>query len=314
MSLQQDITLSMLNRLLRQTPRIRKGTDAVYFCPKCHHYKRKLEISLVTGKYNCWVCGFSGLNFGSLLKKLNAPREYYESIGEIKKIAPKHILENLFEEPKEIEEIHNLPEEFQPLYDSNSKSIQRKHALNYLKNRGVSDIDLYRYNIGYCSEGDYKNRVMIPSYDIDGNLNFFSGRDFFNKSWLKYVNCDFTKNVIGFEMLIDFSDEVTLVEGSFDAIAVRKNCIPLFGKTLSQKLKIKLLEKMPPCVNILLDNDALKDSIRICDFLVKNGIPTKLVRLDEKDPSVLGFEKTWQYINQTKLITFDKLFNIKINL
>jgi len=304
----------MLNRLLRQTPRIRKGTDAVYFCPKCHHYKRKLEISLVTGKYNCWVCGFSGLNFGSLLKKLNAPREYYESIGEIKKIAPKHILENLFEEPKEIEEIHNLPEEFQPLYDSNSKSIQRKHALNYLKNRGVSNIDLYRYNIGYCETGDYKNRVVIPSYDINGNLNFYSCRDFYESSWLKYVNCKFSKDIVGFEMLTNFNEEITLVEGAFDALAVRKNVIPLFGKTLSNILKLKLLIFRPPVVNVLLDNDALKDAIKICEFFIKNDINTRLISLNEKDASVLGFEKTWQYINNAKLLSFEELFKLKINL
>ena len=315
MSLQQEKILTTLNKVLKQTPRLRKGgIQAMYYCPNCKHYKRKLEILLTEGKYHCWVCGFGGMNFGTLLKKLNAPRECYEMVGEVKKIKVKDTFNNFFNTKEQsINNVNTLPDDFKPLYEHNN-STEYKHALNYIKTRGITDCDIYRYNIGYCSEGDYKNRVMIPSYDIDGNLNFFSGRDFFNKSWLKYVNCDFTKDVIGFEMLIDFSDEVTLVEGSFDAIAVRKNCIPLFGKTLSQKLKIKLLEKMPPCVNILLDNDALKDSIRICDFLVKNGIPTKLVRLDEKDPSVLGFEKTWQYINQTKLITFDKLFNIKINL
>ena len=82
--LQQEKILNTLNKLLNQQPKIRKGTDAVYFCPKCHHAKRKLEISLTTGKYHCWVCGLSGMNLGTLLRKLNAPSEHYEILGEFK--------------------------------------------------------------------------------------------------------------------------------------------------------------------------------------------------------------------------------------
>lgn len=312
MSLQQDTILSVLNKVLHQVPRIRKGTDAVYFCPKCHHYKKKLEVSLLTGKYNCWVCGFSGLNLGSLLKKLNAPRECYGLIGEIRKTVPKNALENLFAEQKEVEEIHCLPDDFIPLYENGSKSVIRKHAMSYLKKRGISLVDIYRYNIGYCEKGQYKNRIVIPSYDVSGGLNFYSCRDFFDISWLKYVNCEFNKNVIGFEMLTNFSEEITLVEGAFDAISVRRNAIPLFGKTLSDALKLKILIFRPPVVNVLLDNDALKDAIKICGFLLKNDITTRLITLTEKDASVLGYEKTWEHINNSKILEFTDLFKLKI--
>jgi len=315
MSLQQEKILSVLNKLLKQTPKLRKGgTQAMYFCPNCKHYKRKLEILLTEGKYNCWVCEFAGINFGTLLKKLHAPKESYEIVGEIKKIKTQNEFDE-FLNPSEEEEtsIKSLPENFKFLSEHN-KSIEYKHALHYLKSRGITECDIYRYNIGYCDAGAYRHRVIVPSYDIDGNLNFFSGRDFFDTSWLKYVNCDFTKNTIGFEMLVDFTDEITLVEGVFDAIAVRKNCIPLFGKTMSEKLKLKLLENRPKSVNILLDNDALKDSIRNCEYLMKNGVEVKLVELKEKDPSVLGHDKTWEYINQTKILSFDDLFRYKMNL
>jgi DNA primase len=314
MILQQELILTTLNKVLRQTPKIRKGTDAVYFCPKCNHYKRKLEVSLITGKYNCWVCGFSGLNFGSLLKKLNAPHECYEAIGQIKNKKVTHELWDLFEEPYSIQEIHNLPSEFKSLCDKNIRSIEYKNAINYLKQRGVTEIDIYRYNIGYCETGDYKNRIVIPSYDSNGFLNFYSCRDFYNNSYLKYLNCEFNKNIVGFEMLVNFTEEITLVEGTFDAIAVRKNVIPLFGKTLSDALKQKILQYSPPVVNVLLDNDAFKDSIKICEFLIKNGINTKLVMLEEKDASVLGFNETWEYINKTKLLDFETLFKLRINL
>ena len=86
MLLQQEQILSTLNEVLNQIPKIRKGTDAVYYCPICKHYKRKFEVSLTTGKYNCWVCGFSGTSYKTLLKKLNAPAKCYVSIGEFKKV------------------------------------------------------------------------------------------------------------------------------------------------------------------------------------------------------------------------------------
>ena len=83
---------------------------------------------------------------------------------------------------------------------------------------------------------------------------------------------------------------------------------------MSRQLKLKLLENDVPIVHILLDNDALKDSVKICDFLIKNSIPTKLVMLDGKDPSVIGFEKTWQLINSCDTMDFEKLFKLRINI
>jgi hypothetical protein len=117
-----------------------------------------------------------------------------------------------------------------------------------------------------------------------------------------------------FELFINFEQPITLVEGPFDAIAVKNNCIPLFGKTMSKQLKLKLLENDVPMVHILLDNDAIKDSIKICEFLIKNSIPTKLVMLDGKDPSVIGFEKTWQMIDSCDTMDFEKLFKLKLRI
>ena len=70
----------------------------------------------------------------------------------------------------------------------------------------------------------------------------------------------------------------------------------------------------PPRVNVLLDNDALEDSIKICEFLTKHDIPVKLVQLDGKDPNVIGFEKTWQMIDATDTVDFERLFKLKITI
>jgi len=105
-----------------------------------------------------------------------------------------------------------------------------------------------------------------------------------------------------------------LVEGAFDAISVRNNAIPLFGKTLSNKLKSALICNTVKKVNIVLDNDALSDSIRISEFLLKNNIETRLVKLDGKDPSEIGFAKTWELINDTPVLDFELLFRSKLSI
>jgi hypothetical protein len=306
--LKQDLIISTLNKVFHQTPKLRKGTDAVYFCPVCKHYKRKLEVSLVTGKYNCWVCNFRGLSYRSLFKKLNAPSEAYSALGEFEtyKFSSTYSNDEEPERPK-------LPDEFKQMAVPSKDKVYYK-AIQYLKERNVTKCDILRYNIGYCDTGLYANRIIIPSYDADGNVNFFSARDITGYSYAKYRLSGYSKNIIGFELFINFEEPITLVEGQFDAISVRKNAIPLFGKGLSKKLKARLLESDVPRVNVLLDNDAHEDAIEICRFLVKNEIPAHLVKLEDKDPSILGFSKTWEYINNSPEMTFKSLLHHKLKL
>lgn len=311
--LKQETILATLNKLFNQTAKIRKGTDAVYYCPQCHHYKRKLEVNLTTGKYNCWVCNFSGLSFRSLFKKMHASPAYYAVLGEVEHMRTenKEWEVHLEEETQEVIEYNQLPEEFKPLaIPSNDRNYQT--ALKYVLSRNITKYDILRYNIGYCDSGYYQHRIVIPSYDAEGKLNFFSARDYLGLSGHKYKLCNFSKNMIGNELLVNFDEPITLVEGQFDAIAVRRNAIPLFGKSMSKKLKIRLLQSDVPKVNVLLDNDAQSDAIKLCQFLIKNDIPTHLVKLEEKDPSILGFEKTWEKINKTTRFEFDDLIKMKL--
>jgi hypothetical protein len=126
--------------------------------------------------------------------------------------------------------------------------------------------------------------------------------------------CDGSKDIIGFESMVDFNHEITLVEGVFDAMSVKYNAIPLFGKTLSKKLKLKLISSGTPRVNVLLDNDALSSSLKICEFLIQNGINTHLVLLDGKDPNELGHNITWQSIRNSVKINESSLYRFKLKI
>ena len=311
MSLEEKI--SLLNKVLKQKARIRKGTDAVYFCPKCKHHKRKLEINLETGKYNCWVCSFSGRSLVSLLKKLGAPKQYYSTLDVPIRRPRENSIESIkieFHQPDVIVDLPTLPHEYRPLHIfDNTRSY--RDAVGYLIGRGVTKNDILRHRVGYCPDGIYRNRIIIPSYDRNGDLNFFVGRSYYN-SQLKYKNTESSKNVIGFESTVDFNQELTLVEGVFDAISVRYNCIPLFGKNLSQRLKSELISCPPPVVNVLLDSDAFVGATKIVEFLMKNNIPTRLINIGKKDPSVIGFEETWRIIRKSDILDFESRLAMKM--
>ncbi len=291
-----------LTKLFKHKPSVQKGGEEVlFFCPNCKHYKRKLNINTNSGYYHCWVCNFSGKSFSTLLKKLNAPREYFDLLC-------KHKVKH--DQLKKSEVKLMLPDTFKPLYKS-SADIEYKHALSYCFKRGLTSHEIVRYNIGYCLDGNFRNRVVVPSYDDNGNLNFYCGRDFY-ESKMKYRLCESTKDIIGFELYTDFNQPLTLVEGVFDAFAVKYNAVPLFGKNLSNKLKIKLMSCRPPRVNVLLDNDALQSSLRICDFLLQNNIDTYLIRLEGKDPNEIGHKKTWQFIDSCDRLTESDLYSLKL--
>ena len=295
--------IDTLSKLFKNKPTIQKGGEEILvFCPNCNHHKRKLNINTITGFYQCWVCSFSGKSFYSLLKKIRAPKEYYDILCKDK---PR--IHNFIKEDKAILE---LPQEFHPLYKPTNEPGY-KNAISYLFKRNISVHDIVRYNIGYCATGNFANRIIVPSYNANAQLNFYCGRDYCD-SYLKYRLCDGSKDMIGFELFIDFNHELTLVEGVFDAMSVKYNAIPLFGKTLSKKLRIKLIENRPPRVNVLLDNDALTSSLKICDFLIQNGINTHLVLLDGKDPNELGHNITWQTIRNSDKINESTLYRYKL--
>ena len=155
---------------------------------------------------------------------------------------------------------------------------------------------------------------MVPSYDSEGKLNYFSCRYYYPHTWFKYKNAPGSKNVVGFESFVNYEEPVTLVEGVFDAIAVRNNAVPLFGTMLSSKIKEALVLNKVKRVNLVLDNDALKEAVDVVSELWKWGVPVHLVELDKKDPSELGFSRVQELIERSKPYTFESLIYHKLKI
>ena len=168
-----------------------------------------------------------------------------------------------------------------------------------------------RYNLGYCSEGVYQNRVIIPSYDSVGKLNYFVGRDFYN-STLKYKNPPIPKDIIGFDLYVNWSLPIILVEGVFDAMSIKGNAIPLFGKTILPNLEKKIVEKKVNSIFIVLDGDAFNDAIQMIEKFTDNGISVNFVKLDGQDPNDLGYRRMIDKIHEAIPMSFKTLMEMKL--
>ena len=299
--------INLLNRVLNSNgTKLKKQNEYMYWSPFISHHKPKLQINIQNGNWHCWVSNNGGRNLFQLLKKVGASKEHFDELSEYVDDVPR------YNKSKDTEkESVELPKEFKPLWNGGD-SIVKRHALSYLYKRGITDNDILRYNIGYCDNGLYGNRIIIPSYNSDSSLNFFVGRDFYD-SKLKYRNSPTSKDIIGFNLFINWDEPIILCEGVFDAMSFKRNAIPLFGKTVMSQLHKKIIESKVKLIYLSLDSDAIDDSITITENFINNGIEVRMMKLEEKDPNDIGFEKLLYLIKRTKTTRFSDLMRMKLN-
>lgn len=281
-----------------------------FTCPKCQHHKPKLEINFHTNEkgenpFECWVCGFKGRTIKSLLKQLKVP---YEQAYEILKYVNKGEEVKYNPQFKAVE----LPKEFQSLYEASTTSVIANKVRKYLYNRGYTDKDFLKYNIGYCTTGPYEGRVIIPSYNENNQLNFFVARTY-EDAFNKYKNPEASKDIIGFENMINWNQPIILVEGVFDAIAVKRNAIPILGKSLSKSLLRKIVSSKVEDIYIALDRDAFKKALEYTEQFLNMGKRVYLVDMQNKDPSEMGFRNFTQHVQQAEEMNLGKLLQYKLS-
>ena len=236
-------------------------------CPTCSAEKGKddgdckgnLEVNLAEGVYHCWACGeINGTKGG--LKKLFRKFATKDQVRKLKMVG--YNLDDFKSKLKDVNVIEDLtlPKNFISFEEGNPKSILYKQAWNYLtKQRKLSKEIINKFKMGFVSGGQYDSRVVIPSYDINNELNYWATRTYVNAR-PKYLNPDSDKEQIIFnECCLNWDSDIYLVEGPFDHLVVH-NSIPILGKKISDKLMHSLFHKASANVIILLDSDAWFDS------------------------------------------------------
>lgn len=313
--------LFLLESILGKGNITSKG-NVSFHCPFCQHRKPKLEVNLVTNThklvhpYRCWTCqDTKGKKIINLFKKLKVSPD---KIQELKLITNSSDTDINYS-TNEINDIIIIPSEFIPLSNHSDlildklKSLSIRRAIHFLNKRNISQEDIIKYNIGVCLEGSYTNRIIIPSYDAYGKLNYFIARSFVDSD-LNYKNPPIAnKNIIGWELYINWSAPIILVEGIFDALTVKRNVIPLFGKELNEGLMKKIVTSEVKNIYIALDKDAIKNALKYCEILMSYGKQVYLVELDGKDCNEIGFERFLNIIEETYPLTFQDLLFKKLN-
>ena len=272
-----------------------EGQELLFHCPYCRHHKKKLSINLTRDVFKCWVCNAKGRTrrlvrrFGTFLQLqtwddlVQTPdvvkfRDFFNNTTEVE---PKTSIEL----PKGFRSmVTSWPEDSHPAYQ-------------YLFSRGLSQSDINRWKIGYVENGFWGGRIIVPSFNDDGELNYFVGRSYCNHE-RKYMAPKINKNIIFNELYVEWDEDVILVEGVFDAFKAY-NSVPILGSTMSESSKLlkKIVENDTP-VFVALDWDAEKKARKLMRLLMEYGV--ELYKINTRGIEDVGAITKEQFLDLKK--------------
>lgn len=314
-------------------PLEQRGKNYFAICPFHDDHNPSMSISPEKQIYTCFVCGASGnvFNFIMNYEKIS----FYEAVSYlagkqgidlgIKNISKKQYYD---ESLKKYYDMYLLSVKY---YQNNIKSIYGKGATDYLHKRNISDelIDEFSIglslndnglnkllvkkgydindliDIGLCSSKDkyvydiYRNRIMFPLWNINGDVVAFSGRIYNMQDDSKYVNSKeskiFKKGLLlyNYHRAMNYSrdeKEIIVVEGFMDVIRLYsigiKNVVATMGTAITNE-HAKLIRKLSKNVVLCFDGDKAGDKATKSAIveLEKIGLSPKVIRLeDDLDP------------------------------
>jgi len=250
----------------------RSGEERLFICPYCKHHKKKLSVNIDKDCYKCWICDASGTSIRRIVRRYGSFHDIqdWDTLdGKVEISAFDALFADLDEE--EVEETVDLPQEFVSLANNNL-SIMTSPARKYLLDRGITKKEIVRWKIGCCMEGDYQGRVVVPSFNHDGEVNYFIARSY-GKEYPKYKNPPASRDIVFNHLYIDWDEDLILVEGVFDAIVSGPNSVPLLGSTFRDGSKLfQQIVKNDTPVFLALDPDARKKETRILKKLLEYGV------------------------------------------
>ncbi len=292
---------------------------------------KKMYINLVTGKCQCFKCGYRQSSLFGLIKDLTGleDKDVVKVLKEgrvegasLSFIDFKSKVHSALYRIDPVKRSCKLPDEYIPIAGNGSHAVAR--AKEWLLSRGLSEEDISGYKIGYCVSGRYKKRVILPVF-MEEELVYFNARWVGDPApWVqKVLNPD--KSGGDFrgksEVLINIDQakqytSLVLVEGLFDQIIVGPNASALMGKFLSENQLIQILLSDFDEVVVMLDPDATEDCVKLSQKLAPY-ILTKTVLLpggkQGKDPADLGREGCWEYISQAQPVDLEMMVKTRLS-
>lgn len=225
-------------------------------CPICapsDPSKKKLSIRTDTSANHCWVCGWKSRTIVPLIRKYGSQTQ----LSQFKELfggGESH--EQLVTGEKEEKKLE-LPKDFQLLTQAPISDPDVKAAWKYVVSRGLTERDAWYFKFGLSNEPRWKRRVIMPSFDDMGHLNYFTARAIDKDRKPKYDNPEVDKNPVVFnDINLDWTRQVVLVEGPFDLVKCPDNSTAILGSDLDERHEVfnKILLNGTP-VALALDGD-----------------------------------------------------------
>jgi len=290
----------------------RGGKNYGVWCPICRdpkRDKRKLVIDVKHDLCHCWVCGYKSRTLVHLLYKYGTP----ELLNEYKERFLTNVGKNFLGIDLSGPDHVTLPKGTKLIalgtrYDPDYKAMMR-----YLESRGLDNKDVWRYKLSYSNEPRWYRRIIVPSFDAMGDLNFFVARAIDKQHKPKYDMPGMEREGIIFNQLnVDWSKRLVLCEGSFDMFKCGDNVVPILGSELNEKslLFSEIVANQTP-IALALDPDTRDSKVpRILRKLQEYDIDVVLVDVSPyADPGDMSSKEFTAALNSAKHVTwFDAFF------
>lgn len=274
--------MALLRRVFGRVYKSADGVNVACYCPKCEEegkQKLKLAIRLDDGRYHCWVCGVKGKSITSLIRRYRRDHmqeaEKYFPLPKYKARCAVFVVPDAGDVP--------LPEGFLLMATHlDARVPQLRNVIRYVRERGMTEHDMWRYRLGFSTDELYIGRVIVPSFDHEGKLNYFTSRADNDWTYPRYRNADGKKQAIVFnELDIDWSSELVITEGPFDVFRCGDNATCLFGNTLAENFLLfhRLVEHNTPVV-LALDRKEQENTKRIARLLYGYDIEVRVLSME----------------------------------
>ncbi len=311
--------LNFIERLFGSGKLAHNGRDIAVRCPICDpndRSKKKLAIRVEDDFVHCWVCGFKARSLVTLIRKFGTQSlmdEYRDRFMPADATSSRCTFINV---EKDRQSEIKLPDDFKLLVMSSDADPDVKAVKRYCNDRGLTRADLWFFKVGVSNEPRWRRRVIVPSFDASGALNYFVARAIDQNRRPKYDNPDVDRVPIIFnEINVDWTKRVVLCEGAFDAFKCGDNAIPMLGSDLNEQSALfnTIVAHSTP-VALALDADMWNTKTpRLASKLMEYDVHVVIVDTRKfVDPGSASKEEFGQALENAKESTWSSSFFNKL--
>ncbi len=332
--------VNIVDVIAQYLPLEKKGKNYFAVCPFHDDHNPSMSISPEKQIYTCFVCGASGNVFNFIMNYEHV--SFTKALDKVAQIAGislgNHDVVRTVKKESKYDKLYKMFSITSKYYQNNIKTVYGKKALSYLSSRGITEEEITKFEIGLslndnnvsklllskgydkneiidvglCGDADgftydtFRNRIMFPLHDLDGNVVGFSGRIYNGEKESKYVNSKESvifkkgKLLYNYHRAINYAREekqIIVVEGFMDVIRLYtigiKNVVATMGTAITKE-HASLIRRLSKNVVLCFDGDKAgeKATISALEALEKIGLKPKIIRLeDDLDPDEYVLKK-----------------------